>query len=347
MVYNGTEYNIKAYRSTNPNFLYANITESGIVLKPGEPLQLVSAYNLEYLPPEKNRFGMTFYYNVSNILITFEPFENTKVEGEDNLELIYLSDVNKYVTQHIENLSRASSERLSFTFSKSLDVGDDDTDSDSDPKSSESSSKMLIIILIIIAIGLVLIIYIGYQKNYKRKLALLDARASSDLNKSTGAQKRAASKWALRERENEDDLKERYEKVETIPHVDERNKLTGEIKKILKTTERLKRDYKVGLISKEIFDDLRGEYKVKLKKIKKRIAELDVLAEESANNELMVGSKEMKELIDKKEQMLKAISKLEDDREAGILDEELYGEMVGIYKKQTIEILREIDRIKE
>ncbi|MDP7265879.1 MAG: hypothetical protein QGH39_10025, partial [Candidatus Thermoplasmatota archaeon] len=63
--------------------------------------------------------------------------------------------------------------------------------------------------------------------------------------------------------------------------------------------------------------------------------------------ELMVGSKEMKELIDKKEQMLKAISKLEDDREAGILDEELYGEMVGIYKKQTIEILREIDRIKE
>ncbi|MDP7265305.1 MAG: hypothetical protein QGH39_07070, partial [Candidatus Thermoplasmatota archaeon] len=268
MVYNGTEYNIKAYRSTNPNFLYANITESGIVLKPGEPLQLVSAYNLEYLPPEKNRFGMTFYYNVSNILITFEPFENTKVEGEDNLELIYLSDVNKYVTQHIENLSRASSERLSFTFSKSLDVGDDDTDSDSDPKSSESSSKMLIIILIIIAIGLVLIIYIGYQKNYKRKLALLDARASSDLNKSTGAQKRAASKWALRERENEDDLKERYEKVETIPHVDERNKLTGEIKKILKTTERLKRDYKVGLISKEIFDDLRGEYKVKLKKIK-------------------------------------------------------------------------------
>jgi len=40
-------------------------------------------------------------------------------------------------------------------------------------------------------------------------------------------------------------------------------------------------------------------------------------------------------------------NKLEDDKEAGIIDDELYEEMTGTYKKQAIEIMQSIDQLRE
>ncbi len=338
VIYNEKTYNLKVHPVSN--FLYVNTT-GNVSLKPGEILQMAFSYTLEYPIAEKNLFGKTFLYDNENILITFEPFEDTQVKGENDLELIYLASSNKYVTQHSVTLSKIQGEGISFSFSKDLNAGDDDTDPGPVKVSSENSTKMFIYILIIIAIGFVIIMFI-YKKGNKNQTIQEEAGTHSVGTKTSTRQKRAASKWAVQESEHDPEPAD--EKVETVSSVEDRSELTGEIKKILKTTERLKKDYKSGLISKEIFDELRGEYKLKLKKIKKRIAEFD---EESTQNASKAESKEMRELLLKKERMLKAISKLEDDRETGVLDEELYEEMVGVYKKQTIEILKEIDRIKE
>jgi len=139
VVYDGTVYNIQPHPTAN--FLYINTSEEDIVLKPGETLQLAFAYTLEYPVTETNLFGMTFLYNTKNILITFEPFQDTKVKGEDNFEMIYLASSNKYVTQHSETLSRIQGEGISISFSKSFDVEDDVDDDDSqanDPENEEA-----------------------------------------------------------------------------------------------------------------------------------------------------------------------------------------------------------------
>jgi len=128
-----------------------------------------------------------------------------------------------------------------------------------------------------------------------------------------------------------------------------REELIQNKKKLLKTTNRLKSDYKEGLITKEIYDNLRIEYKQKLKIINKKIEKWDT--ESGTERGVEIDSKdeapELKKLMVKKEKILKAINKLEDDKEAGIIDDELYEEMAGTYKKQAIEIMRNIDHLRE
>lgn len=55
-------------------------------------------------------------------------------------------------------------------------------------------------------------------------------------------------------------------------------------------------------------------------------------------------SNEKKKLLERKQNLLKAIKKLDKDFEAGILDEEVYRELRADYKRKTVDIMKELDQ---
>ncbi len=342
---NGTEYETDKLEPTL-NFLYLNLSKEKISIKPNETLKVIFKFNLDYKSTDKFTFRRVFLYNNKNIIITIKTNTKYKVEGGEGLEFYYQPTEETYANKQHGAFTREFGESISILFSKKSS----DPDQNGDGTEKDSNLNLIFIIVLIIIICLVVIIYFRYrttEKSAKKQKTLPKKRESSKSKNSTAKTKRIHNDKKI---QKSNIKKERTEKPDTesnlINHSNHANhdnhssrkKLVQEKKVLLKTSERIKKDYKDGLISKEIFDNLRSEYKMKLKKINKKLENFEEEPEPSP---------EMKKLLVKKEKILNAINKLEDDRNSGDLDEEMYKEMAGTYKKQAIEILKKIDILKE
>jgi hypothetical protein len=335
--FNGTYKPVKVYPSVN--FLVTNLSDNNLSIGPGETYKLVFQYLLSYSSAEEYTFRKTFLYNNSEILIIITPNENFNVKGDENVKLIYDSTAKRYATQHADTLSMEFGESLVITFSKKAVATNGDP-----PDNNEEFDYNIVLYLLLIGISIIIIaVFLGYRskkamQEEKRRIAEQERRKNQAGKK----------KGTHRKSRKPETIKPEKKPVKTKPMGEnKRDKFIKDKKKLLKTTNRLKSDYKEGLISKESYDKLRVDYKQKLKTINKKIERLDKQGDGGTDIETEDESQELKRLQAKKEKILKAINKLEDDREAGIIDDELYDEMAGTYKKQAIEIMQSIDQVRE
>jgi hypothetical protein len=226
------------------------------------------------------------------------------------------------------------------------DNGDDNSGEDS------NFSLYLIFIIIIILIILSIIIRFYFQKKSlaiekeEQKKIQKEKRKTEQMKVSERSLKGSPSAKKSKKQELEGEGAQKLKS--SSKKTSSRKDLIAEKKKILKAQDRIKKDYKEGLITKEMFDNLKNDYKQKLKVVNKKLEKMDKRTGDDLDQDYedKEHSPELSKLIARKEKILKAINKLEDDRESGVLDEELYKEMVGTYKKQAIEILEMIDEIK-
>ncbi len=74
-------------------------------------------------------------------------------------------------------------------------------------------------------------------------------------------------------------------------------------------------------------------------------------AEEEAKDEAEepsgVGEGSVEELEDKKEKLLQAIKRVEREHEEGLISEEEHGRLTAMYRKRAIEIMKELEKLKE
>jgi hypothetical protein len=336
---------LRVYPSVN--FLVTDLEDNNISVKSNETLEIIFVYSVEYPSVDKFDFSKTFLYNNSNIIIIIDPNNNFKIEGKEGLTLIYEPNTKTYVTEHPQVLSKELGEMITVSFSKTqVQNGGEDSNSKSGFKLNDMLIAIIIIsIVIVITIITLVIKFLTHEKSEDTQK--LEARGTKPKKPRASAKTRELVSKTTTTRPARSTKKEKgKEKEKQKP---ERKALIHEKKKILKTTDRIKSDYKDGTISKETFENLKTDYKKKLKTINKKIAridkdqELDEIDEEEIKHE----SPELKKLMNKKEKILKAIKKLEEDKEAGVLDEDLFDEMSAAYKKQAIEILQKIDQVRE
>jgi hypothetical protein len=355
-----------SYKSIMPypsgNFLVVDLGDYNISIKPGEPLLIEFAYHLTYKAKDLFNFSKTFLYNNSNVIVMIKPYNDLKAEGV-GIELIYNEESNTYATQHTQKYKREISDSVTFRFSKiSQSNNGDPTNGDSTSSSDnlifgmskESFQILLVLIIIIICIIITFIV-----RSYRQKDLQETSKGNREIRPRAGrnmGNSRKSSTHRKGPKAHRDDVTpastgKRKSRTKSKPESsnESRSALVSEKKKILKTKNRLKNDYKDDLISKETYDKIRSEYKQKLKILNKKITKLDKTEEEE--KPLRIKSEEMspelEKLHAKKEKILKAIKKLESDKAAGELDPDLYDEMSSSYKKQAIQILQEIDEIGE
>lgn len=324
--------------SESPNFYVFNLTEYEITIGPNELLQVIYNYTITYSSLEQFQFGRTFLYNNSYIIVEISLIDRFQIEGEiDSIGTLQIDPVpdtkNSYITKHADILSSEQGDVVSLIFTKKAQE-----DEDSNPWEFGGTNFMIVTIIVIIAILLIIIIMIRHLNRQEQALSSeQDKGAVKHQLKSRAVRKprKAVTVHSPRKRAAP-------KKKVTDPEVS-RKKLNKEISKILKITARLKKDYKADLISKEMYDKLREDYKHKLKNLRKEKARFDKLTETQATPE----SPELNELFKKKEAILKAINKLEEDKESGIITKELYNDMMPVYKRQAVEILEKIDKFEE
>lgn len=363
-----TYYYLKVYPSGN--FLVSDLKNNNMSIAANESLEIVFVYSLEYPLTDQFTFTKTFLYNNSNVIIIIEPNENFKVDGKEGLKLIYESNTKTYVTEHAVTLSKELSEYITVEFTKKSNAVDEDGGT---AKSGDPSLMNLIYIFAIIIIAIIITIFVRYQRQKTlaaskasqapqatpRAIARQKTRKKTDHEKGgrvTGGPSEVGKKItktkpakSLAKKPGKKQEKKQGKKPTEKPPDKSRSRLIQEKKKLLKTIERIKSDHKEGVISKEIFDKLKNEYKQKLKNINKKIERIDKQGELGGSGEIEadVESLELEKLMNKKEKILKAIKKLDEDKEAGVLDKDLYDEMSAAYKKQAIEILKKIDHVRE
>ncbi len=333
---NGTEFETDKLQPTL-NFLYLNLSKEGISIKPNETLKVVFKFNLDYRSTDKFKFRRIFLYDNYNVFIIIKTNKKYKAEGEEGLELYYEPTTETYANKQHGTFSQESGESISISFTQKSSDGDQNGEENENDSALNSSNFFYVVIIIVILI-LICIIYFRHrtrEKSTKIQTPSQTKRKSSKIKTALSKKQRIHEKQKI-QKSNQKSAKAGKSEIESDQP--SRKKLILEKKTILKTTNRLKKDYKEGLISKEIFDNLKDEYKQKLKIINKKLEKSDVSSKPSP---------EMEKLLAKKEKILKAINKLEEDRKSGDLDEDLYEEMVGTYKKQAIEILKKIDILKE
>jgi hypothetical protein len=346
-----------ARKSVNPtpagNFLKTNFSAYNITIKPQETFRLIFIYPLVYDNPEKFYFGTTFLYNTSEVLLIITPQEDYSVEGDENVKLIYQSEAKKYATEHANTLSMVLGESILITFSEKIDVnGNGDDTKNGDDESNMTLYLILIIIVILIVLTMIIRFYfhkksLEIEREEQEKLQKKEPTAKQIKGVEKPTRK---SPPATKRIKHNSESSERPKKSKSASQEkSKRQDLISEKKKILKTQERMKRDYKDGLITKEMFENLKNDYKQKLKKINKRLEKEDKQTGNKQDQDFDENEQapELNMLIARKEKILKAINRLEEDKESGRLDPELYEEMVGAYKKQAIEILEKIDELKE
>ncbi|MCK5561068.1 MAG: hypothetical protein KAJ51_10760, partial [Thermoplasmata archaeon] len=323
----------------SPNFLVFNLTEYEITIEPDKMLQVVYNYTVTYPSLEQFEFRRTFLYDNSLIIVQMVFIDHFKIEGEiDSLGTLHFDPVpdtkNSYITKHAGTLSSEQGDEVSLIFTKKAQEDDED----SNPWGFGGTNFMIVTIIVIIAILLIIIIMTRHL-NRKGQLSTSDQEKVSGkrLLKSRAVRKPRKAISAKRPRK-----RAAPKKKVTDPEAS-RKKLNKEIGKILKITARLKKDYKADLISKEMYDKLREDYKHKLKNLRKEKVRFDKLTEARATPE----SPELNELLKKKEAILNAINKLEEDKASGTITKDLYDDMMPVYKGQAVEILEKIDNLKE
>jgi uncharacterized membrane protein len=338
IIVNGSFLAVHVYPSEfSPNFIYFNLTEYGINIEPQKTLQLVYNYTLGY--PSTNKFTYTriFLYDNSDVIIMINANKNYNVEGvvDDSGKLtLEPVDSKTYITKHDETLSVDQGQSLSFIFTQKESGDEDGSDQE-----SLLENELLWVIIIIVLIAIMILFRYRRSRNLDQELdqevrAKKRSKPSSVKAAGIAKQKKVKPPRKVKDEKKKKDASGNIE--------DTRRKVNLEIKKILKITDRLKKDHKNGLISKEMYDKLRDEYKPKLKKLRKEKDRLDKIKEDQATGK----APELNELLKKKKTILNAINKLDEDRESGTISKDLYNDMMPVYKNQAVEILEKIDNLK-
>jgi hypothetical protein len=109
-----------------------------------------------------------------------------------------------------------------------------------------------------------------------------------------------------------------------------------QVKSLHNAIKNLDIDYKQGNIPEPIYLELKEKYKQKFKDM-----------ESNKNGSSKNSEKRIEELTYKKKTMLKTISQLESDYKNGEIPKELYDELSSGYKKEAVNILKELDQLKK
>jgi hypothetical protein len=324
------------------NFLFINLSVEDVSIQPGETLKVVYKFNLDYKNTNKFTFQRTFLYENKNVIIFIQPSKQYNVKGEEGLQLIYNPETETYATRHGTAFPRDFGESMSISFER--DVVQEPKEND-DGENVLDTNSLLMLIILIIAICLIIIIYVRSRSSQEKP----PSPKTSEVSRRRQTTKRRPKEESVkRPRPSGRKGKETPAKPKPSKLPTQREKLVSEKKKVLKITDKLKTDYKNGVISKATYDKLRLEYKEKLKKTNKRIEKIDKSGEDDIeSDDESSQSPELQKLLTKKDRILKAIKKLEDDLDAGEIDEDLFEEMSKAYKKQAVEILKKIDQVRE
>lgn len=311
----------------NGNFISIDLADTNRTLEPNETIKIVFEYRLEY-PGDRDtlEFNRTFLYETKDVVVMVIPVFGYVVTTGSNLDLILQEDSGVYVTNHTESVDLGISDSISIDLAYPETPGVDDDDDDDD----DNSSFYLFLI-----IGGMILLFIAVFIILKFKLVKEDR--VEDRSKKVGKKGKS----------------DKIEKKDRSPKAGEirsssKNELRDWKKKekmISKTTDRLKSDYRAGLISKEIYNDLRKKYKNEKRALDERFLKLkeEAISKESKKKK----SKTILELEEKKETILSAIEKLDNDKDAGIIDKDLHKELMKAYKKKAVDILKKIDSERE
>jgi hypothetical protein len=341
--------NIQIMPEPSGNFLVANLSKYAVSIETDEDLQIVYVYHLTYPDIDEYSFTKLFLYNNSNVIIMIKPFEDLKVEGKD-FDLIFDETSNTYANEHYKTLDRSFSENITFIFSKKSNTGNGDPNSKNDSSSLSTETLQIIFVAVILIVCIIVTVLIKFSGGNKKQSSTNKSKAYDQDRKpsqrrSSSSHNRPSKRSSAMGTGSKD-----TRSVKTKPNKSKKSRsdLVAEKKMVLKATKRLKLDYKDDIITKETHDKLREDYKQKLNKINKKIARYDKNHGDSETDEDEIEeiSPELEKLYNKKEKILKAIKKLEEDKKAGNIDEELYEEMIPVYKKQAIDILKKIDNQK-
>jgi len=129
-----------------------------------------------------------------------------------------------------------------------------------------------------------------------------------------------------------------------------KEKLLEEKKKIQELIKRTKKDENLNLIDKKTAKNIITDYQEQLKNINNKISEFE--KNKIAHNEIIKDKIKQKEnriieLEEQKDRIYSAIKKIECEYRDKIIGKKDYERFRSAYKKQAIEILKEIDRLKQ
>jgi hypothetical protein len=113
---------------------------------------------------------------------------------------------------------------------------------------------------------------------------------------------------------------------------DESEKIMAERNEVKAALERLEADHEKGILPAGVYTGMREKLDKKDAKLKKRLGE--------------VGSKGESDLLEQKKKMLDALKQLERDHGDGKISSGAYKELRSEYKNRTIEIMKQIDKLK-
>jgi len=142
----------------------------------------------------------------------------------------------------------------------------------------------------------------------------------------------ARIKKKLRRRTEPEDEPDEEEESEAAPVLPVgKDGLVARKESVIEAIKKLDSDLKEGLISKESHAELRAIYKKEAVPIMKELDSTAVLP---------VGKDA---LVARKESVIKAIRKLDSDLKEGLISEESHAELRAIYKKEAVQIMKELD----
>jgi len=221
-----------------------NLSDNGIEIPGNSSLQIILEYNIEFSSDEFN-FEKTFYYSNYFLVVSIFPFEDTEIEPS-GIELDYNAKDNYYLSH--DRSTNSLGDHFAIYFH---------------PKEESSDASTLLFFVLIVIIVVVLIVFQMNRENSEKNRALADkARKSNTKMKNV--------RMGVKSGKKEKSKQETQNKKKTGKN---RESLLETKKSLLLALKRLDEDNAAGLLSDDVYKDLRQEYKKKAIKVMKKIDE--------------------------------------------------------------------------
>ncbi|UCG69702.1 MAG: hypothetical protein JSV09_01375 [Thermoplasmata archaeon] len=130
--------------------------------------------------------------------------------------------------------------------------------------------------------------------------------------------------------------------IEGAATAEEIEKLELRKEGLLKAIKKLDKDFEEGLLDEETHKELKDSYKKKAAEVMKQMDDLD--ASPGINGTSIETSSDGDTILQEKENILKAIKKLDNDFNDDLIEEDVYKELRADYKRKAVEIMKELEK---
>lgn len=234
------------YSELSPVIIQYNLSENGIEIPANSSLRIDIDYNIEY-SADNFIFEKVFYYSNYFLVVSVYPLNNTEIESS-KIILDYNEEDNYY-----------------FAHDYSIKILGDNFIIYFIPKEESTNDSSFVSYLVIVIIVVVFIVFQINRKISEKKRAIKENVRKS---KAKGKEEIRVGNSGIKEKSKKETHK-RKKGIENMESLKEKKK------NLLLAIKRLDEDNDAGLLSDDLYEDLKEDYKKRAVEVLKKIDEIE------------------------------------------------------------------------